>query len=330
MGRAARRSGLSAAEQAPRPVVVVAGPTASGKSALALDLAQGLGGTVINADSMQVYRELRILTARPTAEEEALVPHRLYGVLPAAEACSAARWRAMALGAIDEAHAQGRLPILAGGTGLYLRALTHGLSPIPDVPTAVREATRRRFAEIGNQAFHAELAARDPDMGARLNPGDSQRLMRAAEVLAATGRSLADWQRATPQPDAGPGLRVFSIVLLPPRAPLRARIAERFASMLEAGAVEEVRALAGLDLPPDRPALKAHGVPELLRHLAGEISIEEAAHRAILVTGQYAKRQATWLRHQMAKDYVLEEPYRSSMSPLLANKIRHFLLTLNT
>jgi tRNA dimethylallyltransferase len=312
-----------------RPVVIVAGPTASGKSALALDLAQALGGTVINADSMQVYRELRILTARPTAEEEALVPHRLYGVVPAAETCSVARWRDMALGEIDAAHAQGRLPILTGGTGLYLRALTAGLAPVPDVPAAVREATRRRFAEIGNRAFHAELAARDPEMGARLEPGDSQRLMRAAEVLAATGRSLADWQRAQPQPDAGRSLRVFAIALLPPRAPLRARIAARFATMLEAGALEEVRTMAALHLPPDRPAMKAHGVPELVRHLAGEISIEDAARRAILVTGQYAKRQFTWLRHQMTKDYVLEEPYSGSMSPAIANKIRHFLLTLN-
>lgn len=329
MGRAARRSGLTAAERALRPVVIVAGPTASGKSAFALDLAQALGGTVINADSMQVYRELRILTARPSAEEEALVPHRLYGVLPAAEACSAARWREMALGAIDEAHAQGRLPILAGGTGLYLRALTQGLAPIPDVPAAVREATRRRFAEMGNRAFHAELAALDPDMGARLKPGDSQRLMRAAEVLAATGRSLAEWQQELAEEGAASGLSFFTVALLPPRAPLRERIAVRFAAMLQAGALEEVRALAALDLPPDRPALKAHGVPELMRHLAGEISIEEAARRAILVTGQYAKRQVTWLRHQVAKDYVVEEASRGSMSPPVANKIRHFLLTLN-
>ena len=329
MGRAARRSGLTAAQRAPRPVVIVAGPTASGKSALALDLACTLGGAVINADSMQIYRELRIMTARPTAEEEALVPHRLYGVLPAAEACSVARWRDMALGEIDAAHASGRIPILAGGTGLYLRALTQGLAPVPDVPAAVREATRRRFAEIGNRAFQAELAARDPDMGARLKPGDSQRLMRAAEVLAATGRSLAVWQRVPAAEGAASGISFFTIALLPPRAPLRERIAVRFSAMLEAGALEEVRALAALHLPPDRPAMKAHGVPELMRHLAGEISIEEAARRAILVTGQYAKRQFTWLRHQMAKDYVLDEQYRGSMSPVIANKIRHFLLTLN-
>ena len=329
MGRAARRSGLSGPGPSQRPVVLVAGPTASGKSALALDLARTLGGTVINADSMQVYRELRILTARPTPEEEALVPHRLYGVLPAAEACSAARWRAMALGEIGAAHAAGRLPILAGGTGLYLRALTHGLSPIPDISPGVREATRRRFAELGNEAFHAELAARDPAMGARLHPGDTQRLIRAAEVLAATGRSLAEWQREPAGEAAARGLSLFTIVLLPPRAPLRERIAARFAAMLEAGALEEVRALAALGLPRDLPAMKAHGVPELMRHLAGELTLEEATRRAVAVTRQYAKRQFTWLRHQMTKDYVLEQQYSGSMSPLIANKIRHFLLTLH-
>jgi tRNA dimethylallyltransferase len=328
VGRAARRSGLSAEAAAQRPVLIVAGPTASGKSALALDLARALGGVVVNADSMQVYRELRILTARPTPEEEALAPHRLYGVLPAAEACSAASWRALALQEIGRAHAAGRVPILAGGTGLYIRALTHGLSPIPDVPQALRRAVRRRFAEIGNQAFHAELAARDPEMGARLHPGDSQRLMRAAEVLEASGRSLAEWQRAPAEGEGAQGLRFFTIALLPPRAALRERIAARFAAMLAAGALAEVRALAELRLPAELPAMKAHGVPELMAHLAGQISLEEAARRAVAVTGQYAKRQFTWLRHQIAKDYVVDQQYSGNMSPAIVNKIRPFLLTL--
>ena len=329
MGRAARRSGLSAAAAVSRrPVLIVAGPTASGKSALALDLARALGGVVVNADSMQIYRELRILTARPTPEEEALAPHRLYGVLPAAQACSAVRWRELALQEIAASHDAGRLPILCGGTGLYLRALTEGLSPIPDVPDTVRRAIRRRFAEIGNQAFHAELAARDPEMGARLHAGDSQRLMRAAEVLAATGRSLADWQRAPAEGEAAHGLRFFTIALLPQRAALRERIAVRFAAMLSAGALAEVRALAELRLPVELPAMKAHGVPELLAHLAGEISVEEAARRAVAVTCQYAKRQFTWLRHQIAKDHVVDQQYSGSMSPSIVNKIRPFLLTL--
>ncbi|MDF2763898.1 MAG: tRNA delta(2)-isopentenylpyrophosphate transferase [Rhodospirillales bacterium] len=329
MGRSARRSGLNRTEPSQRPVIIVAGPTASGKSALALDLARALGGWVINADSMQVYRELRILTARPSPEEEALAPHRLYGVLPAAEACSAARWREMALAEIAQAHAAARLPVLCGGTGLYLRALIEGLSPIPDVPAAIRDRTRRRMAEIGSQAFHAELAARDPAMGGRLHPGDTQRLIRAAEVLAATGRSLADWQDEPGQGGAAEGLAFYTIALLPPRAALRERIQTRFAAMLEAGALEEVRALAALGLPRDIPAMKAHGVPELMRHLKGEIPLEEAARRAVLVTGQYAKRQFTWLRHQIAKDYVVEQQYSRSLAPEIVNKIRPFLLTLH-
>lgn len=329
MGRAARRSGLSVDAVPQRPVIVVAGPTASGKSALALDLAQALGGTVINADSMQVYRELRILTARPSPAEEAVAPHRLYGVLPAAEACSAARWRDLAMAEIAEADHAGRLPILAGGTGLYLRVLSHGLSVIPEIPEAVREETRRRFADLGNAAFHAELSARDPVMGTRLRPGDTQRLMRAAEVFAATGRSLADWQR---EPGLGADahrLAIHTVALLPPRAQLRDRIEARFASMLAAGAVEEVRALAALGLSPGLPVLKAHGVPELMRYLAGEISLEAAHRSATLVTRQYAKRQFTWLRHQIRKDYVVKQQYCGSLSPMIANNIRHFLLTLS-
>lgn len=325
MGRAAYRPGLSR-HASPRPVVIVAGPTASGKSALALDLARTLGGTVINADSMQVYRELRILTARPSPQEEAIAPHRLYGVLPAAESCSAARWRALALQAIAETHAAGRLPILTGGTGLYLRALSAGLSPVPEVPTAVRRETRRRLAELGNAACHAELGLRDPAMAERLHPGDTQRLLRAMEVLAATGRSLADWQREPTEGAAG--LAIFTIVLLPPRAVLRERIAARFDAMLAAGALVEARELLALRLPEDLPIMKAHGVRELIGHLAGALTLAEASQRAILLTGQYAKRQATWLRHQMAKDYVLDARYDGTMSLFVANKIRHFLLTL--
>ncbi len=328
MGRTAHRPGLTSEGDSRRPVVAVVGPTASGKSSLALDLARALGGTVINSDSMQVYRELRILTARPGPEEEAAAPHRLYGVIPAAEVCSAARWRDLAVGEIAQACRAGRLPILTGGTGLYLRALIEGLSPIPEVPRAIRCETRRRFAALGNAAFHAELAASDPAMGARLDPGDTQRLIRAAEVLSATGRSLAEWQGVRGEGAAGGTLAFYTVALLPSRAAVRNRIAERFASMLAAGALEEVRALAALDLSPDLPAMKAHGVPELTRHLAGELSLEEASRRAILATGQYAKRQFTWLRHQIRKDYVVEEQYSRIISPAIVNKIRHFLLTL--
>ncbi|MBN9564343.1 MAG: tRNA (adenosine(37)-N6)-dimethylallyltransferase MiaA [Alphaproteobacteria bacterium] len=274
------------------PALIVAGPTCSGKSALALALAERLGGTVINADSMQVYRELRVLTARPTPAEEAAVPHRLFGVRPAAEAGSAAWWREAALAAM--ADCAGRLPILCGGTGLYFAALTEGLAEIPDPGQAARETARGLLAELGPVALHARLAEADPATAARLRPNDGQRVARAYEVWLGTGTPLSAWQ-------ARPGERApwcFAAILLdPPRDALRAAIAGRFAAMLKAGALEEVRELLALGLDPALPAMRAHGVPELSAYLRGKITLEEAARRAELVTGQYAKRQTTWYRH---------------------------------
>ena len=270
----------------------MAGPTASGKSALALDLAERLGGTVINADAMQVYRELRIVTARPTSEEEARVPHRLYGVRPAAEPGSVAWWRGEALREM----AASRLPILCGGSGLYLAALTEGIAAIPDPGPDARAEARRRLAEQGPAALHAALAAVDPATAARLRPSDSQRVARAWEVWAGTGRGLAAWQaeRGAPAP-----YRFAAILIDPPRAALREAIARRFAAMLDQGAVEEAAALLALGLDPALPAMRAHGVPELAAHLRGEITLAEAQRRAELVTGQYTKRQATWFRHHV-------------------------------
>ena len=272
------------------PALIVAGPTASGKSALALALAEELGGTVINADAMQVYRELCVLTARPTPAEEARVPHRLYGVRPAAEAGSVAWWREAALREMAAA----RLPILCGGSGLYLAALTEGIALIPDPGPAARAEARQRLAAEGPAALHAALAAVDPATAARLRPSDSQRLARAWEVWAGTGRGLAAWQaeRGTPAP-----YRFAALLLDPPRDALRAAIARRFAAMLEQGAVAEAQALLALGLDPALPAMRAHGVPELGAYLRGEITLAEAGRRAELVTGQYAKRQTTWFRH---------------------------------
>jgi tRNA dimethylallyltransferase len=282
------------------PALLVAGPTASGKSALALAIAERLGGTVINADSMQVYRELRVITARPTAEEEARAPHCLYGVRPAAEAASVAWWRGEALAAMGAARAEGRLPILCGGTGMYFTALTQGLSDIPPVPAPAREEARRLLAQDGPAALHARLAAADPETAARLRPTDSQRIARAYEVWRGTGRGLASWQAGG---GTGPAPWGFAAILIdPPREALRAAIAERWAAMLAGGAVEEVRALAALGLDPALPAMRAHGVPELVAMLAGRMTAEEASRRAILNTGQYTKRQATWFRHHALAD----------------------------
>ncbi|MEO9190248.1 MAG: tRNA (adenosine(37)-N6)-dimethylallyltransferase MiaA [Acetobacteraceae bacterium] len=285
---------LPAGEGADKRALLVFGPTASGKSALAIELARRLNGTVINADSMQVYSELRILTARPTPAEEAVVPHALYGVRAAAEASSVAWWRDAALAAMAEARAAARLPILCGGTGLYLAALTQGLAAIPDPGPAARSEARALLAELGSAGLHARLAVADPATAAQLRPSDGQRIARAWEVWRGTGQSLAVWQEEPSAP--APGWRFAAIVLDPPRADLRAAIAARFHRMLAEGAVAEVRALLALSLDPALPAMRAHGVPEIASFLRGERVLEEAARLAILATGQYTKRQATWLR----------------------------------
>ncbi|MCA3278614.1 MAG: tRNA (adenosine(37)-N6)-dimethylallyltransferase MiaA [Roseomonas sp.] len=273
----------------------VVGPTASGKSALALEIAERLGGTIINADSMQLYRELRIITARPSAEEEARMPHLLYGVRPAAEAASVAWWRDAALVAMEQARAAGRLPIICGGTGMYCAALTQGLAAIPPIPAPAREEARRLLAEEGPAALHARLATLDPTSAARLRPSDSQRIARAYEVWRGTGRGIAAWQA---EASAAPAPWRFAALLLdPPRDRLRAAIATRWAAMIQAGAVEEVRALLAQGLDPALPAMRAHGVPEIAAMLAGRLTARETSARAILATGQYTKRQATWFRH---------------------------------
>jgi tRNA dimethylallyltransferase len=274
--------------------LIVAGPTASGKSALALELATRFRGTIINADAMQVYQELRVVTARPTPEEEARVPHALYGVRPAAEPGSVAWWRAAALTEMDRARAAGRLPILTGGSGLYLAALTDGLADIPEPSAAARTAARALLQEIGPTALHARLAAADPATAARLRPTDSQRIARAWEVWIGTGAGLAAWQTRM----APPARWLFAAILLdPPRTDLRPAISARFTAMLKAGAIDEVRAMLALGLNPALPAMRAHGVPELTAYLRGELDLEAASRRVELVTGQYTKRQATWFRH---------------------------------
>jgi tRNA dimethylallyltransferase len=278
--------------------VLIAGPTASGKSALALELAQKAGGVVINADSMQVYRDLRIITARPTRDEEAQVPHRLYGHVDAAVNFSAGAWLADAAVALAEARAQGRLPIFIGGTGLYFKTLTSGLSTVPPIPPEVRDSVRRRLECNGVEALHGELARCDPAAAGRLNVRDRTRIARALEVIEATGRSLLDWHREG-QPPLLPKDSFNAVFLAPEREELYARIDARFDAMLGAGALAEVERLAARDLDPLLPAMKAHGVPTLIRHLRDEISLDEAAAVGCANTRHYAKRQFTWFRHQL-------------------------------
>jgi tRNA dimethylallyltransferase len=278
--------------------VLIAGPTASGKSALALELAQKTGGVIVNSDSMQVYRDLRIITARPTPEEEARVPHRLYGHVDAAVNFSAGSWVADAGAVLAEARAQQRMPIFVGGSGLYFKALTRGLSAVPPVPADVREGVRARLERDGVEALHAELSKRDPVSAERLKPRDRTRIARALEVVEATGRSLTDWHRDGLPPLLPPG-EYTALFLAPDRDALYARIDARFGAMLQAGALQEVAALAARRLDPLLPAMKAHGVPALIRHIRGEIGLEEAAEISRADTRHYSKRQFTWFRHQL-------------------------------
>ena len=278
--------------------VLIAGPTASGKSALALELAQKTSGVIINADSMQVYRDLRVITARPTPEEEATVPHRLYGHVDAAVNFSAGAWIADAALVLAEARAQNRLPIFVGGSGLYFKALTRGLSAVPPVPAAIREEVRARLERDGVEALHAALMLRDPASAERLKPRDRTRIARAFEVVEATGRSLTDWHRDGLPPLLPPG-QFNALFLEPDRDQLYAKIDARFDAMLKAGALEEVADLAARHLDPLLPAMKAHGVPGLIRHLRGEITLEQAAEIGRADTRHYAKRQFTWFRHQL-------------------------------
>ena len=293
--------------------MLIAGPTASGKSALALELAAATGGVIINADSMQVYRDLRVITARPTTEEEARVPHRLYGEVDAAINFSAGAWVAEAAMILAEARAQNRLPIFTGGSGLYFKALTRGLSAVPPISAAIREGVRAQLERDGVEALHAELEQRDPASAERLKPRDRTRIARALEVVEATGRSLTDWHRDGLPPLLPPG-SFRGLFLEPERNELYARIDARFNAMLTAGALEEVARLAARRLDPLLPAMKAHGVPALIRHLGGKITLDEAAAIGRADTRHYAKRQFTWFRHQLPEfEWVKSEAARGRL-----------------
>ncbi|HMA55807.1 MAG TPA: tRNA (adenosine(37)-N6)-dimethylallyltransferase MiaA [Pseudolabrys sp.] len=286
--------------------VLIAGPTASGKSALALELAESLGGTIVNADSMQVYRDLRVVTARPTPEDEARAPHKLYGFVDAAENYSVGRWCRDVGETLKEIVNQQRVPILVGGTGLYFKALTTGLAAVPSIPEDIRAEVRGRLQREGAPALHAELVQLDPATARRVTINDRSRISRALEVVMATGRPLSDWHREGLPPLIDPD-RAAKIFITCDREELVRRIEARFVAMTKSGALEEVQQLAGRKLEPTLPAMKAHGVPWLIRHLNGEISREEAVAGAVMDTRRYAKRQLTWFRHQM-KNWTWASP----------------------
>ncbi|ATQ69662.1 MULTISPECIES: tRNA (adenosine(37)-N6)-dimethylallyltransferase MiaA [Methylosinus] len=281
-----------------RRSILIAGPTASGKSALALAIAQRIGGVIVNADSMQVYRDLRILTARPTPEEEGRVRHLLFGHVDAGVNYSVGRWLEDFRRVLDELEREGATPIVAGGTGMYFKAALYGLSDIPPVPDSIREKIRAEAQGRAPEFLHARLAERDPETAARLRPTDPQRILRALEVLEATGRPLASFHNARSAPllDAAACLAFF---LAPPRDALHARIDARFDAMLRQGALDEVRALGARALDPALPAMRAHGAPHLMRFMRGEMSLEAAAAQGKLDTRHYSKRQFTFARHQL-------------------------------
>ena len=291
--------------------ILIAGPTASGKSALASALALRHGGVVVNADSMQVYGDLRRLTARPDPAEEARVPHRLYGHVDGAVNYSAGHFSRDVAALLSEL--DGRLPVIVGGTGLYFRALEEGLSDLPPVPDAVRAALRARAEGRPTEALHAELAARDPAGAAALRPSDRMRLMRALEILEATGRPIASFHGSrVPGPLAGRPLR--RIFLAPDRETLRARIDRRFLAMIAEGALDEVAALARRRLDPMLPVMRAHGVPGLIAHLEGRLDLDAAIRRGQADTRAYAKRQFTWFRHQMGPGWAWMSPEAAALA----------------
>lgn len=285
------------------PVIkVIAGPTASGKSALAIETAQGCDGVIINADALQVYDALPLLTARPGDADLQAAPHRLYGVIPPTEICSATRWTEMAVAAIKQTLAQGRTPMLVGGTGLYLKTLMEGLSPVPDVPPEMRTLMIERQRAMGNPAFHAAFRTHDPVMAARLHPNDTQRLIRAWEVLEATGKSLATWQAQPPKPPV-PEWTYDVLVLDPPRDVLYDRCNRRFLMMMEQGALEETKAydvqMSGGAVLAEGGVTQALGFWPLRAYLHGDMSRADAVTQAQTDTRQYAKRQVTWLKNQV-------------------------------
>jgi len=319
--------GATASSQNVKPVIVIAGPTASGKSALAVDLAEHVPGIVINADSMQVYRGLEILTSAPDATMRARAPHRLFGVLSPDKHCSAGEWRDLAIAEICAAHEADQLPIVVGGTGLYLRTLMAGIAQMPAIPTDVRERVRASLVRDGSVSLHERLSQRDPDTAGRLSEHDSQRICRALEVLEATGRTLSDWHRDGARPADLGGLKFLTILVMPPRDELYPACDARFSQMLESGALDEVRCLAERDLDPALPAMKALGVPHLLDHLKGDLTLEEARRLGQQATRRYVKRQVTWFKRQIVADIVIDTTYSERELDKIFPYISNILLT---
>ena len=305
------------------PVVVIAGPTASGKTALALKLAGalngGLEGEVVNADSMQVYKDLPILTAIPDPSEQAAAPHHGYGILDGGERCSVARWLDLTRGFVADIHARGKIPILTGGTGMYLRAAIEGISPIPEIPPSFRAEATLEYDRLGGAAFRQRLAEKDPVLAARLEDGDRQRLIRGMEVVLATGQPLSRLQEIPPQGQINAAFT--TITIMPPRDQLYDAINRRYPMMLEKGGVAEAEALMDRGLDPSLPLMKAVGLPPVLAYLRGEIDRDRMIEQACQDSRRYAKRQMTWFNNQLQANFCEDSPYFEQFSESFIEKI---------
>ena len=310
------------------PPIVIGGPTASGKSALAVALAERLDGAVVNADSMQLYRALSILTARPGPDALARAPHRLFGIAEPEDIWSAGRWRRRAVEEIDTARSEGKLPIVVGGTGLYLQALTEGIADVPAADPAIRERLRTLLAERGSEAMHRMLSERDPEGAAAIRPSDPQRILRALEVLEATGEPLHAWH-ARQTPPAEDGRAALQLLLMPDRDAVYAACDARFDGMMADGALAEARAVDAAGLDPRLPMMKAVGLPPLLAHCRGELGLDDAVAAAKRDTRRYARRQMTWFRNRSKPDRVIAAQYSESLLPEIFSFISDFRLTLS-
>ena len=302
------------------PYIMIAGPTASGKSQLAIDLARRFGGAVINADSMQLYADLTVLTARPQPQEMQDIPHHLFGICDAAHRASVAEWLGLAATAIANVRSAGQLPIIVGGTGMYLQAGLRGIAPVPDVPADVHQHCIDLYRELGGAKFRDALAGYDADIAARLVDGDSQRLVRAMGVAMATDRPLSWWQQ---QPHKGALLgSVVTIAMMPPRPTLYDRINQRFDHMLMDGAIDEVARLMARQLDPGLPLMKALGVAPIAAFLQGDITKDDAAFIAKRDSRRYAKRQMTWIRNNFNAQITVEKKYSESLYEKIFSLIR--------
>ena len=302
--------------------IVICGPTASGKSALAMKLANELNGEIINADSMQVYNELKILTSRPSTNDTENIPHNLFGIRKMVEPCSVNIWIKLAKKSISQIIDRGRIPIACGGTGMYIHYLSKRMSKIPEIPNRVRLEAREKLRILGNENFSKELIKLDPLLGNKIPIGDSQRLTRAWEVMKATGQSLAVWNRET---DQATGLNLYHVLLIPDREILYRLCDQRFLGFIDQGAVAEAETIKNMNLDPSLPAMKALGLSQIIKYLDGEMNLDDAIKQAQQKTRNYAKRQMTWFRNQLEPNFLNTKPYDGSIDQDLINEVSKFL-----